>query len=55
MDEFRRAAQGYTEIARKQTRIDYVPTDAIKSTVNILIPERFVVAMPSYKKFELPA
>lgn len=36
--ELRRAFQKYTSESRKNTRIDYVVTDAIKSTVNALIP-----------------
>lgn len=52
-DEFRRALQEYTKQARKSTRIDYVPTDAIKSTLSILIPARFVTAMPSYRQFSI--
>lgn len=38
---FRSAMQKYTKDARKQTRIDYVETDSIKSTINILIPWRY--------------
>lgn len=53
MDEFRRAMQGYTEESRRKTRFDYVETDTIKSTVNILIPDRFVRAMPSYKQYSI--
>ena len=52
-DEFRRAMQGYTAEARKKTNINYVETDNIKSTVNILIPSRFVTAMPSYRAYDL--
>lgn len=54
-DEFRRSLQGYTDEARRNTRLHYVETDAIKSTINILIPDRFVTAMPSYKVFDLPS
>lgn len=52
-DEFRRAMQAYTDVTRKGSRIDYVETDRIKSTINILIPSRFVEAMTSYRKYEL--
>jgi hypothetical protein len=38
----REAMQAYTVAARKQTRIDYVSTDSIKSTLNILIPIKYV-------------
>lgn len=36
--ELRRAFQRYTRKMRKQVRLNYVPTDAIKSTVNVLLP-----------------
>ena len=36
--DFRAAFQAYTKAARRGTRLDYVETDAIKSTVNVLIP-----------------
>jgi hypothetical protein len=52
-EEFRRALQDYTKEARKLTKISYVPTDCIKSTVNILIPKRFVIAMPSYRAYNI--
>lgn len=38
----REAMQKYTLKERKQTRIDYVATDSIKSTLNILIPIEYV-------------
>jgi hypothetical protein len=38
----RTAMQEYTKQARKNTHFDYVSTDDIKSTVNILIPISFV-------------
>jgi len=37
----RKALQRYTQYARKGTKIDFVETDNIKSTINILIPIRF--------------
>lgn len=37
-DALRQHVQRYTRRVRKQTRIDYVETDGIKSTVNLLIP-----------------
>jgi hypothetical protein len=43
-DDFRRAAQKYTADSRRGTRIDYVETDKIKSTINILIPAKYVTA-----------
>lgn len=53
MDDYRAALQDYTKEVRRKTNISYVETDRIKSTVNILIPERFVTVMPSYKPFPL--
>ena len=38
----RTAMQEYTKQARKNTHFDYVSTDEIKSTLNILIPISFV-------------
>jgi hypothetical protein len=40
-DNLRKALQKYTQECRKKTRIDFVSTDEIKSTVNILIPKRY--------------
>lgn len=40
-DNLRRAMQQYTRTARKDSKINFVETDQIKSTLNILIPERF--------------
>lgn len=40
-NDLRSAMQKYTRDFRKQTNISYVETDAIKSTVNILIPQRY--------------
>lgn len=40
-DNLRRAMQKYTSENRKASNISYVETDAIKSTVNILIPEKY--------------
>lgn len=40
-DDLRLAMQKYTSECRKQTNINYVETDSIKSTVNILIPQRY--------------
>lgn len=53
MDEFRGALQNYSQQQRKETKLSYVPTDRIKSTVNILIPERFVVCRGTFKIHEL--
>jgi hypothetical protein len=53
MNDFRRAMQNYTKVARGNTKLSYVETDAIKSTVNILIPSEYVEAMPSFKWFPL--
>lgn len=53
MDEFRLACQAYTKSARRHTNLNYVETDAIKSTVNILIPEHYVTRFDSYKAFKL--
>jgi hypothetical protein len=53
MSEFREAMQEYTKANRKSTRIDYVPTDSIKSTVNILIPAVFVKNKPSFSVHSL--
>lgn len=36
--DLRRAVQGYTQEARKSTRIDYVYSDSTRSTINILVP-----------------
>lgn len=36
--ELRERVQEYTQEVRDKTRLDYVKTDAIKSTVNILLP-----------------
>lgn len=52
-DEFRMAMQRYTQKSRRMTRLDYVETDVIKSTVNILVPEQFVSSMPSYRTYQL--
>lgn len=41
-DDLRSAMRRYTDHARKNTRIDIVPTDRIKTTVNILIPRAYV-------------
>lgn len=49
MDDYRRALQAYTAEVRGRTQFSFVPTDRIKSTVNILIPERYVVSAESYK------
>ena len=38
VDELRRVVQQYTREQRKSTRMDWVNTDAIKSTINILLP-----------------
>lgn len=40
-DNLRKAMQKYTGEIRKYSRIDYVCTDNIKSTINILIPEKY--------------
>lgn len=40
-DDFRRCFQTYTAEARKTSRLDYIETDAIKSTVNVLIPWKY--------------
>ena len=40
-NELRSAMQRYTKDSRKRTNINYVETDSIKSTVNILIPQRY--------------
>jgi hypothetical protein len=40
-DDLRRAMQKYTSETRKSSNISYVSTDNIKSTINILIPERY--------------
>ena len=53
MVHFRQAMQRYTFDVRRGCAIDVVPTDQIKSTVNILIPEEFVLMQPSYKKIEI--
>lgn len=53
MDEFRKSLQTYTQEVRGQTRFRYVPTDKIKSTICILVPEKFVIRMPSYKKHDI--
>lgn len=37
-EDLRRCFQEYTRESRRQTRVDWVNTDTIKSTVNILIP-----------------
>jgi len=37
-DALRKVVQGYTKQQRKNTRLNWVCTDAIKSTINILIP-----------------
>lgn len=38
MDDFRRAYQRYTEHMRDRVRTTWVNTDAVKSTLNVLIP-----------------
>lgn len=53
MDDLRRACQKYTNEVRKRAFIDYVPTDNIKSTVNILIPKEYVESMDSFKIHDL--
>tara|TARA_Y100000310_G_scaffold345377_1_gene464282 strand:- start:2505 stop:3071 length:567 start_codon:yes stop_codon:yes gene_type:complete len=53
MDDFRAALQDYTREIRKKSRIDYVETDKIKSTVNVLIPEKFVTRMQSYRVHDI--
>lgn len=40
-NDLRSAMQKYTLENRKHTNISYVETDAIKSTINILIPQRY--------------
>lgn len=52
-DDFRRSLQQYTDKCRKSSRISYVETDKIKSTINILIPAEYVIAMPSYRLYKL--
>jgi hypothetical protein len=37
-EDFRKALQEYTRVARKNINVSIVPTDSIKTTVNILIP-----------------
>jgi hypothetical protein len=51
MDQFRTAMQGYTVSTRKFC-LNIVPTDCIKSTVNILIPAHHVVTQPGYKNYD---
>jgi len=41
-DDLRSGLQAYTSELRSRSRLSYVETDRIKSTVNVLIPERFV-------------
>jgi hypothetical protein len=55
MDDFRLACQTYTNEMRKNTLLNYVPTDNLKSTITILIPEKYVAATGSFKIFDLDA
>jgi len=41
VEKLRAAMQTYTKTERKKTRLDWVDTDSIKSTINILIPWRY--------------
>lgn len=54
MDEYRNAVQTYTGEVRGRTEFSYVPTDRIKSTVNILVPSKYVTGKPSYRLHALP-
>lgn len=49
-NDFRKCFQEYTCKARKNIRFDVVPTDRIKTTVNILIPE---AEIKCFKKYNL--
>lgn len=53
MDDFRTATQAYTREARQRSRVNYVPTDVIKSTVNILVPAKYVQNSESFRVYEL--
>lgn len=53
MDDLRRVMQQYTSEARKTVRVDWVSTDSIKSTVNILVPRRYWE--PVFKVFDASA
>jgi hypothetical protein len=53
--DFRAAMQEYTDSYRKNSRINFVPTDNIKSTVNILIPDNYIVKKTSYTSHSLAA
>lgn len=52
-EDYRRAKQLYVSEVRKKTRFDIVPTDNIKTTVNILIPWKYCEATCTIH--ELPA
>ncbi len=39
--DYRKSFQAYTQKCRKATRLSYVETDAVKSTVNVLIPWQY--------------
>ena len=52
-DDFRRAAQNYTREARWKSFIHFVSTDDVKSTVNLLIPEKYVKQMKTYRPYEI--
>lgn len=43
-EDYRKAFQNYTKDIRKGARLDYVETDHIKSTVNVLVPWRYCEA-----------
>lgn len=52
MDDYRRGFQNYTREFRSATHLNYVETDNIKSTINILIPEEYM-NLPSLRIYEL--
>ena len=47
--DLRNAMQAYTRNERARTNLNFVPTDDIKSTVNILIPEKYFKNLRIYK------
>lgn len=50
-EQLRSACQRYTYEAREKTRIDWVNTDNIKSTINILIPWKYCRAF--FRRYDL--
>lgn len=50
--KFRMAVQTYTKQARRRTRFDWVNTDEIKSTYNLLVPWRYCESV--FQIYELP-